>query len=316
MEAKLAATRSEMDERIATNEKKTKDYNDQLDDAHRKYRTVVAENDVNVAELAKAQIAETEGLRRSLKETEMECERLRTHIGTVREQIEVKTADSEKMVQVHKNQLAEAHQKLKDTVAEHDNKVSVINKKHENQIDDLRHQLLAANLECDKIRTDLASHQMMQSPEMASEIVTRTMRSASNRGRPVPKKKLEKVLRVLRIMVAIIVALLACAYPLDLLSMNAMCAPAMPGTTFGTEDASFEAPWWAPASMKESAFAICDDRRRTSLKWSNGRLVVAEVGTSKVLLEKRSYTAVVQGSVVQFFNKNSKIETLRSPWAR
>jgi small-conductance mechanosensitive channel len=317
LEAKLAATRSEMDERIAISEKKTKEYNDRLDEAHQKYRNVVADHDVAVAELTKTHIQDTEGLRRTLKEAEMEIERLRTQIGTVREQMEEKAAEAEARVLLHKEQLAEAQQKLKGTCVENDKKVAEIIKKHEIQLDDLRHQLLAANLECDKIHTELASHQMHASPEDAVNIINRTMKSASMRGGKAPPKKntLAIVTSFLRNSIGAIVVLMAVAYPLGLLSMDSVCAPVMPGTILATHDASSEAPWWAHDTMKADAFVICGDRPRTSLKWHGGRLVIADAETSKILFDKRSTTASIHGSVVNLYAKNSKIETLRPPWS-
>ena len=317
LEAKLAATRSEMDERIASSEKKTKEYNDQLDEAHQKYRNVVADHDAATAELTKTHIQDTEGLRRTLKEAEMEIERLRTQIGAVREQVEEKAADAEARGLLHKEQLAEAQQKLKETCVEHDKKVAEIMKKHENQLDDLRHQLLAANLECDKIRTELASHQMQASPEDADNIINRTMRSASFRsGNAPPKKSMLGVMaRFLRNSIGVIVLLAAIAFPLGLLSMDAICAPIMPGTVLAAHETSSEAPWWAHDTMKADAFAICGDRPRTSLKWHGGRLVITDAGTSKILFDKRSTTASIHGSVVNLYAKNSKIETLRPPWS-
>lgn len=247
----------------------------------------------------------------------MEIERLRTQIGTVREQIGEKAVEAESRALLHKEQLAEAQQKLKNTSLEHDKKVAEIIKKHENQIDDLRHQLLAANLECDKIRTELASHQMQASPEDAVNIINRTMRSASIRSGNAPPKMnmLGIIARFLRNSVGAIVLLMGIAFPLGLLSMDAICAPLMPGTVLGTHDASSEAPWWAHDTMKADAFAICGDRPRTSLKWHGGRLVITDAGTSKILFDKRSTTASIHGSVVNLYAKNSKIETLRPPWS-
>lgn len=317
LEAKLAATRSEMDERIATNEKKTKEYNNQLDESHQKYRNFVAEHDSIVADLTKTHNAETENLRRKIKDGEMEIERLRAHIGTVRTQAEAKIADAEKGVESQKTLSEEAQQKVKDTILEFERKISEINKKHESQVDDLRHQLLAAKLECDMIRTELASLQMQASPGEAANIVDRTMKSASlGRSSAPPKTSIFGIIsQFVRSTIAVIVVLLAVAYPLGLMSMDAICAPVPPGTSLGGDDATFDAPWWANDSLKADAFAICGERPRTSLKWNGGRLVISDLETSKVLLDKRSTTASVHGSVVNLYAKNSKIETLRSPWS-
>jgi small-conductance mechanosensitive channel len=315
LEAKLAATRSEMDERIASNEKKTKEYNDELDAAHKKYRIVVAVNDTKVADLNKTHVEATESLRRTSKEAEIECERLRTQIGSARDQVEEKVAENEKLVEAHTIAKAESLQKYKDVVKDHEKRIADMINKHEDQTDDLRRQLLSANLECDKIRAELASLQMLAAPHDADAIVSRTMRSASFK---MPQKSATKrIIPVLQISSAVMVVVIAIAYQLGLLSMNAMCAPVMPGSTLA-DDASalFGAPWWVPANFKEQAFgAICGDRPRASLKFSSGRLVVADEATAKMLLDKRSEIVAVQGNVINFFDRKGKIDSLRSPWA-
>jgi hypothetical protein len=306
-----------MDERIATNEKKTKEYNNQLDESHQKYRNFVAEHDSIVADLTKTHNAETEGLRRTVKDGELEMERLRAHIGTVRSQAEAKIVEAEKGVESQKALSEEAQQKVKDTILDFERKISEINKKHEIQVDDLRHQLLAAKLECDMIRTELASLQMQTSPGDAANIVDRTMKRASfQNGSAPPKKNVCGIIaQFLRNCIAMIVVLVAVAYPLGLMSMDAICAPVAPGTALGGEDVLFDAPWWANDALKTDAFAICGERPRTSLKWNSGRLVVTDIDASKVLFDKRSTTASVHGSVINLYSKNSKIETLRSPWS-
>ena len=308
-----------MDERIATNEKKTKEYNTQLDESHQKYRNFVAEHDSMVADLTKTHNADTESLYRTIKDGEMEMERLRALIGAVRTQAEARIAEAEQGVQVQKNHSEEAQQKVKDTIVEFEQKVSDINKKHESQVDDLRHQLLAAKLECDMIRTELASLQMQASPGDAANIINRTMKSASlgrDSAAAPPKNHMIAILsHFIRNSTGVIFILLAVAYPLGLLSMDAMCAPAVPGTMLGGVDAAFEAPWWANDSFKADAFAICGERPRTALRWIGGRLIVTDIGTSKVLLDNRATTAAVHASIVNLYAKNSKIETLRSPWS-
>lgn len=306
-----------MDERIAANEKKTIEYNDELDSSHKKYRTTVADHDAKTAALQESHAAATETLRRTAKEAQVECERLRTQIGSARDAVEEKTADYEGMVEQHRVAQADALKKQKEAVAEHDLRIAEMVKKQEEQTDELRRQLLEANLECDKIRTELAGHLMAgASPEEADEIVNRTMRSATRKK--ANRSLLQKMFPFLQVSGVVLVAFVAIAYQLGLLSMNAMCAPVMPGTTLkDNASAILEAPWWVPTDFKEQAFgSICGDTRpRASLKFSGGRLVVTDTATNKMILDKRSEIAVVHGNVINFFDRKGKIDSLRSPWS-
>jgi len=254
LEAKLSATRSEMDERIATNEKKTTDYNAALDAAHKRYRTCVADHDLKVSDLTKAHNLDSETVRRGEKEASLEGERLRTQLATARELAVHKKADDELRVEEQKLALSEVQQQKRDTALEHEGRITEMIRKHEEQTDDLRRQLLEANLECDKIRTELASHQMQASPDEAGDIITRTLRSASFRKQK--KTFTKKIMPCLQMATIVLVVLSAIAYQYGLLSMNAICAPVMPGTTLQDDaDHMWEAPWWVPAgTMKESVF--------------------------------------------------------------
>jgi len=313
MEAKLNATRSEMDERIVSYEKKTKEYNDQLDQAHQKYRSVVAMHDGKTAELTRAHVAEIESLRRTSKEAEIECERLRTQIGQLYAQMEDKAKDTAKMVEDNKAQLAEAQQKFKHAGSEHESRVSDLTKKHAEQLDDLRRQLLAANLQCDKIRTELASHQMKAAPGDAEDIVYRTLRSASLMGEEPKTKNSSNFMPLLQILGAALVVSIAIGLQLGLTSLDALCSPAMPGTVL-SKDCTMDAPWFAPGS-EEAFSALCGNRPRTSLQWASGRLVVTDEVALKVLLQRQSTSAIVRGASIDFVDKKGKIESSRAPWS-
>jgi hypothetical protein len=126
--------------------------------------------------------------------------------------------------------------------------------------------------------------------------------------------------------------------------MNALCAPAMPGTLLppmkspfpDKEDnndddkekakkaeattSSFVAPWWAPASYKEAAFqAICQGRGHmpVELQWhENGILSATNMSSGKSLMRK-SYLAGAQIDATQIVltSQTGATEQIVAPWA-
>ena len=62
---------------------------------------------------------------------------------------------------------------------------------------------------------------------------------------------------------------------IDLFTREVFCSPVFPGTTLKRVDTelSFEAPWWAPDSMKETAFEkFCSqDVSPTTLEWKHNQ---------------------------------------------
>lgn len=313
MEARLHATRSEMDERIISSEKKAKEYNQQLDDAHSKYRSVVAEHDFKQAELVKNHVEDTETMRQQMKESQIECERLRTQIAQVREHLEQKTADLAKAIDGKEILSAETQKKYKKVVKEHESRVSDMNKKHAEQMDAMRKQLLASNLDGDKIRTQLASLQMQAAPGDADEIVKQTMRSATFIGDR--KEKTDTI--KLPIMIALAVVALSVIIGFFTLP-NVMCAPVRPGTSLvdGQDMAAAMAPWWAPGSQKAFESVCGGARPQTTLKWMEGKLIVENAVTGDVLLTRKSNAATVNSDSINFFDKKGKIESLRAPWSK
>jgi small-conductance mechanosensitive channel len=307
-----------MDERIASNEKKTKEYNNNLDAAHTKYRQAVAEHDAKIAELSKTHAQEIEKLQRSVKDTEIECERLRTLVAQTKEQFSDTAKDRAQVIEGYKKELADAEKRFKQAALDHDKVIADISKKHLELVDDLRRQLLAANLECDKIRTELASQQMRAAPQEASEIISRTMKSVG--GAPKTSERLRQsspLVSTLRAFGVVLLLHLFAFQQLGFLSLNAMCAPVMPGTVVH-EASSFDAPWWVPQSHKETVFGvICGTRPRTQLTWTHkGRLVVTDMEHKEKLLEKKADHVVVQATSVNFYAKNGKIEQSQAPWSK
>jgi hypothetical protein len=330
LDAKLNATRSEMDERIATNERKTKEYNDQFDSAHQRYRSCVQEHDAKVANMQRNHATELETLRRNLNDLELECETTRLQVSTIRKQMAHKETEAERMVSLYQTQSSEAHQQKLAAASEYESKLSDLHHKYELQMEELRRQLLATNLESDRIRTELASLQMKASPEDASNIMEQTMKraypgagaSTSLSASPTiaaPKSSLMTIVwNLIQYGTILVLLFLAIAIPMGFLSPDAICAPIIPGTYLGAADISSTAPWWlGNHTVSPQVFgAICGKRPQTSLQWSGGRLIITDMTSTKTLLDKRTHTASIHGPTVHLYTKNSKMETLRSPWSR
>jgi len=102
--------------------------------------------------------------------------------------------------------------------------------------------------------------------------------------------------------------------------MDAICSPVMPGTTLNKE-CRYEAPWFAPGPLKQTAFALCGDIERVSMSWTFkggdlGRLTVETLGDnkSKTLLDRNALSAVVKFDRLDIVEKKGKVESVKLPW--
>lgn len=316
-EAKLSATRKELDERISANEETSKRNISQLEEAQTKYREAVAAHDSKVSELTRFQGLEMESLRGDVKRADDEKNSLLSKISQHQSEMDRKLVDSCKTLQETKDELAAVQQKYRETVHAHDLRLAEQSRGHSEQTEELRRQLLAANLETDKFRTQFASLQMVDaSSDEAARIVERAMRSSF----PDPiSENGNLVVGNMHIFLKYIgvgfIVLFAVGYQMHMVSMNSICSPVVPGKHLDKE-MIFEAPWWAPASAKGKAFDIvCGSRLQTSMHWQSGRLTIY-TKEGKVLLDRKAPLAIVYGDIIDFVDKKGKVETLKTPWAR
>jgi hypothetical protein len=118
----------------------------------------------------------------------------------------------------------------------------------------------------------------------------------------------------------LIVLLVACLAILShVFSLDAVCAPVMPGTIIKDTEATMDAPWIAPLVIKESAFAaICGSRPRTRLSWVNGKLsAYSLIGSdARMLWSKRASAATVSTSKISLQGKNGEdVGMVEAPWS-
>jgi hypothetical protein len=109
----------------------------------------------------------------------------------------------------------------------------------------------------------------------------------------------------------------------DMFTKSGMCAPIMPGMSLFDSNVGqiFQAPWWAPPSFKEQAFAkVCssDDilRTPTSLEWAkygqNNKLILNVDG--KVKVNRIVAKAEIAGNSIRLWKRNGHAEELNFLW--
>ena len=315
-EAKLAATRKELEERISSHEEKGKSTNIELDDAQKKFREAASAHDTKIAELTKIQTQEMDNLRSVMKCSQQDNESLKLKLAQIEKDMVENSVTADKASQQQRDELSSAQNKYREAVAAQDIRYETQTRGHAEQTEELRRQILSTNLEADKLRAQLASLQMMDAtPEEAAKIVERTMRSSL--ALPTIEEKVKSsghTYTFLKYAGFGAVIFLTICYQLQLLSMNALCSPVLPGTRLG-KDMSQIAPWWAPTGSKSTAFELaCHSCLQTSLNWHAGRLTISDK-YGKILLDRKAPSAVVYGNIINFVDKRGKVETLKTPWS-
>lgn len=130
----------------------------------------------------------------------------------------------------------------------------------------LRKELLEANLEADHLRTRLSMNS-----------VKPTVRTLDFSPNPTMKTTEKSNFSLKYSIVFMILA--SCTFfavSRDILSIDAICSPVIPGSVLTTSvDGTVSAPWWAPESMKVQSFnTVCGDRPRTQISWKGDKLIV------------------------------------------
>jgi hypothetical protein len=202
----------------------------------------------------------------------------------------------------HDSEIAAAQQKYRVACREYDARLEAIQKEHDETCRELYGQIKEANKQVHNLRNELVP---TETPFVHNK------KSLT----PSPVNGMPKSLVVIGFFVAVLMAVLN---QLDLLSMDAVCAPVMPGTTLDKQDAVFEAPWWAPPMQKEPAFeALCGGRTRSRLVVSGGKLTAYSMlnnGSFAVLWNKRVATARIGSHRLTLRDNKGHAEHVESPW--
>jgi hypothetical protein len=125
---------------------------------------------------------------------------------------------------------------------------------------------------------------------------------------------------VLNVMVVILSIALAVLYldQRDLLSLDAMCAPILPGSHLDSSG-TFDAPWWAPEQQKAELFLkVCGSRPRTQISWKNSKLSITDIsnhsGKPKLLWRGKAPMGSIIGSrSIDIVSKDSTTR-VAAPW--
>eukprot|EP00521_Asterionellopsis_glacialis_P009098 CAMPEP_0195286050 /NCGR_PEP_ID=MMETSP0707-20130614/3657_1 /TAXON_ID=33640 /ORGANISM="Asterionellopsis glacialis, Strain CCMP134" /LENGTH=408 /DNA_ID=CAMNT_0040345643 /DNA_START=273 /DNA_END=1499 /DNA_ORIENTATION=- len=196
-------------------------------------------------------------------------------VAKLQEKVETTKKELEQMTELQERKSHEHHVEI--TALQ--DKYRQAMKEHNEKTEDLRREILEANLTADKLRSKLARLEMVHAPDHADMIAERTMRDAMSTAAmnqdddvttPAPprKKKTRIMVPLLMGMIAIVVGIM---HNMDMLSWNAMCSPTMPGTTFSNTNASTEAPWWAPPPLKSPLFSVMcgEERVQTRMEYTH-----------------------------------------------
>jgi len=227
--------------------------------------------------------------------------------------MEVKLNAADDAARSYHKELSDAHRKYRDAVKEFDKELASVKSDYEATCTQLRRDILQANLEADRLRAKLAALEMKEKPEESDRIIERTLKSSTKKKNSGSVVGLSLALVFVMTMFAVMVAVRP-----ELLSMNAVCAPAMPGT-YLTKDMTFEAPWWAPTVAKEKAFLICGSRSRTRLEMTVGKLTAHSVQSEepKLLWRKGANMVKITANDIVIFNKKGvAVDSIDAPWSQ
>lgn len=199
--------------------------------------------------------------------------------------------------------------KLERTTNEHESRLADLKKAHIEQCEDLTREAMKAKLEADRLHKELAARGM--------DVPRHTVFNEKE----LPKKGISE-----QAIVLFLFAILSIAYASlgnlssDAFTKSGICAPVIPGTAFDDNAYGvFQAPWWAPAPVKESAFAsLCttDGDVSSSIEWSrdgkNNKLSVSVNGS--VVLKRSIAKAEVKSNKIMFSKRNGSIEEVPFNW--
>ncbi len=217
----------------------------------------------------------------------------------------------------HEQFFKEEKSKFEKERQEHEKRLSDLKTAHIDQCEELGREAMNARLEADRLHNELTARGM------------EVPRHAIFKDKDVKKGIFgqSKVLVLVSIL-SILIAILG-NVPRDVFSRSGICAPVMPGTTFDDNAYGiFEAPWWAPASMKEKAFvSFCKDINSTSksgkgvtgpssVEWSrdgkNNKLTVSAKGS--IVLKKSVAKTQIASNKIVFWKRNNAVEEVPFNW--
>eukprot|EP00544_Gedaniella_sp_CCMP2646_P006233 CAMPEP_0202503016 /NCGR_PEP_ID=MMETSP1361-20130828/40653_1 /ASSEMBLY_ACC=CAM_ASM_000849 /TAXON_ID=210615 /ORGANISM="Staurosira complex sp., Strain CCMP2646" /LENGTH=425 /DNA_ID=CAMNT_0049136151 /DNA_START=9 /DNA_END=1286 /DNA_ORIENTATION=- len=237
---------------------------------------------------------------------------LDTKLSATRKELDERIAVSESANRENHLHLSEAQKKYRETCDENDRRVAEMTRLHNQEVENLRRQLSAANRDLDMLRGKLISLEVKEAERIAEHTVYTGIDPTEARKRTLKQQR--KTITVGAIALAV-----AWFYQVTAFSLDAICGPAMPGTTLSKES-TYEAPWFAPSPLKSSAFDLCGARERVSMSWTPkgelGRLTIETLDGKKprILLDRNALSAFVKFDRLDIVERKGKVESIQLPW--
>jgi len=202
--------------------------------------------------------------------------------------------------------LEDQQQKYSKLCKDHDERIGQLSKSHAQQCEELCREILKANLEADRLQSRINTIEGTTN-ERAMPLDT-TFAKRRQQRKALPKKL--SLLVVLAALVGI-----ACMR----ITKEHVCAPARPGRIIKEgASMSFQAPWWAPDSVKDVAYQqLCSNTTTpTRLDWildpSGFKVVLWENG--KTTLSKRATSVEVTPAGLKLWTKRGYGEEVAHSW--
>ena len=204
--------------------------------------------------------------------------------------------------------------KYEKKVNDHEGRLEDLKKAHQLQCDELGREILKQKLEADRLFNELTSKGIKVSRRALFEDESKSSQNGSG-----------IVTQLIKTCGIILISLvIAWSVHMDVFTKKGLCSPIVPGTTltFDSTDGTFQAPWWAPPSYKEQAFAsVCNDGNDSSaaptlIEWKrdgNRHKFILTID-GKVKLKRNVVKAEVMSNTVRLWKRNGHAEEESFLW--
>jgi hypothetical protein len=283
---------------------KMNNYMETLDDFQSKLRTLLTTNEAKMTSLIHHQKQETADVRSAIKDSNRKLENQHNELVAIQNQRMIREAEINAILERQKFLTELSLEELRTSRMDFRSKLGLLSSKHNDDIKDLRVYLLSAQSERYMLRNDVEAMKM-ELTLLPENLKCKSILSKQNSQ--------FSALSFIHFF-ALLTFFIAFTYSSGLLLMDGLCAPVMPGTTLEIGSSIYsEAPWWWSQS-KEQAFFVCGERRRTSLSWNRGRLLIIDMETQVPIIDKRMASVLIKNDSIHLYGKHSQIHAFRSPW--
>lgn len=258
------------------------------------------------------------------------CNDLEQRYRTACAEHEAKLSKVQKENEAARAELETTHRAM---INETEAKLARLQSQHETVRSQLRLEILQAGLDADQLRSKMTAPDRGDHCLLSKELISEEMPSNERALKKAPGLL---VLIVVAILLCLLTApivfaaairfdqlrhfpFLAAYLPLDLLTMNSICAPVKPGTLLIARMPPFETPWWASDELKSYASRICEDRPRVRLVFARGKLTayVLEGDVATELWKQSAKQVHVTSEAIFLQNKKGRVlKKIAAPWLK